>query len=238
MGKPAREKGLLYKSKSGIVPEDCLSLSADDQVFCPRGDASLRTPLCCYRDYIAAFCKSCGDHIGTTVCEIQVGMGPCGELRYPSYMLSDGWEYPGVGVFMCNDDAMQGMMKAARVTEPLDLHFDKNAMPDDTAFFKSATDTAETNEAFCEVNQGALGVGPTFLEWYTQVLVAHGESVLNEAICALQEAGFAGIRPDKLTFSVKVSGIHWHTLHPSRAAEACAGYNCSSGPKADAYKEI
>lgn len=36
--------------------------------------------------------------------EIQVGMGPAGELRYPSYPESNGtWKFPGIGAFQCND---------------------------------------------------------------------------------------------------------------------------------------
>lgn len=30
---------------------------------------------------------------------IEVGLGPCGELRYPSYPVKHGWRYPGIGEF-------------------------------------------------------------------------------------------------------------------------------------------
>lgn len=33
-----------------------------------------------------------------------MGMGPCGELRYPSYPESNGtWRFPGIGEFQCYD---------------------------------------------------------------------------------------------------------------------------------------
>lgn len=36
--------------------------------------------------------------------EIQVGMGPAGELRYPSYPEQNGtWKFPGIGAFQCYD---------------------------------------------------------------------------------------------------------------------------------------
>lgn len=36
--------------------------------------------------------------------EIQVGMGPAGELRYPSYPEMNGtWRFPGIGAFQCYD---------------------------------------------------------------------------------------------------------------------------------------
>ena len=37
--------------------------------------------------------------IGTTVEEVVVGAGPCGELRFPSYVEANGWRFPGVGEF-------------------------------------------------------------------------------------------------------------------------------------------
>lgn len=30
---------------------------------------------------------------------IEVGLGPCGELRYPSFPVKHGWRYPGIGEF-------------------------------------------------------------------------------------------------------------------------------------------
>ena len=31
--------------------------------------------------------------------EVVVGAGPCGELRFPSYVEANGWRFPGVGEF-------------------------------------------------------------------------------------------------------------------------------------------
>lgn len=36
------------------------------------------------------------EDIGDTIEEIVVGTGPCGELRYPSYVEANGWRFPGV----------------------------------------------------------------------------------------------------------------------------------------------
>ncbi|KAE8661852.1 Beta-amylase 3 [Hibiscus syriacus] len=45
-------------------------------------------------EYISLGCDS----------EIQVGKGPCGELRHPSSPESDGtWKFPGIGEFQCYD---------------------------------------------------------------------------------------------------------------------------------------
>jgi len=33
------------------------------------------------------------------ISEIEIGLGPCGELRYPSYPAKHDWTYPGIGEF-------------------------------------------------------------------------------------------------------------------------------------------
>lgn len=36
------------------------------------------------------------------IVDIEVGLGPAGELRYPSYPQSQGWVFPGIGEFQVN----------------------------------------------------------------------------------------------------------------------------------------
>ena len=51
---------------------------------------------------------------GTVITEITIGMGPAGELRYPSYPEGDGrWRFPGVGEFQCYDKYMLASLRAA-----------------------------------------------------------------------------------------------------------------------------
>ena len=57
-----------------------------------------RTALECYADFMYAFRETFIDDIGAAIHEIAVGGGPCGELRYPSYVETQGWRFPGVGV--------------------------------------------------------------------------------------------------------------------------------------------
>lgn len=46
-----------------------------------------------FRENMSDFLKS------ELIIDIEVGLGPAGELRYPSYPQSQGWEYPGIGEF-------------------------------------------------------------------------------------------------------------------------------------------
>ena len=34
--------------------------------------------------------------LGGAIEEVVIGTGPCGELRYPSYVETQGWRFPGV----------------------------------------------------------------------------------------------------------------------------------------------
>lgn len=43
-----------------------------------------------YRDFIDAFANQFDYLFGTVITEITVGLGPAGELRYPSYPEGDG----------------------------------------------------------------------------------------------------------------------------------------------------
>jgi beta-amylase len=183
---------------------------------------------------MSAFLKAMGAHVGTTICELQVGMGPCGELRYPSYLMSNGWQWPGVGIVMSHDAGMLKMLKASTKMSapPEGLPEDQNAMPDDVPLFKAAAPGADCGSTGFRSGQGKL-----FLEWYSNALITHGKDVLTQAGAALKQAGITASGED-LCLSVKVSGLHWHVSHPSRATEACAGYNCCTSPSADAYCAI
>jgi len=219
---PAKKQNLFYKDAEGKASLDCLSLSADNKNIFASKTGGTRTALTCYHDYMKAFAGAFSDYLGTTIIEIQVGMGPCGELRYPSYQLSQGWDYPGTGLIMAHDDGMKAMLKQAAAKEgkaewgevPAGAPKNTCGGPDDAPLF-AAKPASPKDEAF------RSGHGKFFLHWYRQTLLEHGEAVLKEAVKAFPVVkGPSG----ELAYSVKVSGIHWHSMHPSRAAETCAGY--------------
>ncbi|KAJ9135148.1 hypothetical protein P3X46_032361 [Hevea brasiliensis] len=73
-----------------------------------------RTPIQVYTDYMRSFQNRFRDYLGEVIVEIQVGMGPCGELRYPAYPESNGtWRFPGIGEFQCYDKYMKTSLEAS-----------------------------------------------------------------------------------------------------------------------------
>ncbi|KAK1284394.1 hypothetical protein QJS10_CPB21g00178 [Acorus calamus] len=173
-----------------------------------------RTPTQCYSDFMRAFRDRFSNLLGNTIVEIQVGMGPAGELRYPSYPEMNGtWKFPGIGAFQCYDKYMVSSLKAAAEAAghpewgnggPTDAGHYKN-WPEDTSFFRK---------------EGGGWDGPYgefFLSWYSQLLLDHGDRLLSSARSIFPaEAGVA--------ISVKVAGIHWHYGTRSHAPELTAGY--------------
>lgn len=172
-----------------------------------------RSPVQCYADFMRAFGDTFKHLLGDTIVEIQVGMGPAGELRYPSYPEQNGtWKFPGIGAFQCYDKYMLSSLKAAAEahgkpewgsTGPTDAgHY--NNWPEDTQFFRK---------------EGGGWDGPYgefFLTWYSQMLLEHGDRILSSATSIFDNTG--------VKISVKVAGIHWHYGTRSHAPELTAGY--------------
>jgi len=106
-GPQAREN--MYADRRGNVTEEYLSLWGDETRDQRRGD---RSPLECYRDFMADFARefapflrrSPGSSDDPVITQVIVGLGPCGELRYPSYRATSGWHFPGVGEFQAYDE--------------------------------------------------------------------------------------------------------------------------------------
>jgi beta-amylase len=47
---------------------------------------------------MSAFANEFSDVLGSVITEVQVGLGPAGEMRYPSYQ-NKYWNFPGVGEY-------------------------------------------------------------------------------------------------------------------------------------------
>lgn len=53
-----------------------------------------------YSDFMKSFKEAMVDLLESgTIIDIEVGLGPAGELRYPSYPQDQGWAFPGIGEF-------------------------------------------------------------------------------------------------------------------------------------------
>lgn len=213
----AKSNDLLYKDQWNHQNEEYISAGADNEKVFPAANGGLRTPLTIYKDFMSAFASKMKKFIDDgTIDDIQIGAGPCGELRYPAYP-SDRWTYPGIGAFQCWDSNMladfRSKAKAAGHSEwtspPTDAGSYNNT-PDSQPFFRDGYKT---------------DYGKFFLSWYQGVLETHAQSLLK-----IGDQVFGS-----LSKAIKVAGIHWWYGHASHAAELTAGYN---NAKENAYENL
>ncbi|KAI0500686.1 hypothetical protein KFK09_018902 [Dendrobium nobile] len=198
---------IMYTDRSGRRNPEYISLGCDTLPVL-RG----RTPIQVYSDYMQSFRDKFKDYLGNVIDEIQVGMGPCGELRYPSYPESNGiWKYPGIGEFQCYDKYVMASLKAAAVAAGHEEW--GRSGPHDTGHYKQFP---EETGFFRREGTWNTEYGKFFLEWYSNKLLEHGDGIL-----AAAEGIFRG---SGAKLSAKVAGIHWHFTTRSHAAELTAGY--------------
>ncbi|EXC26755.1 hypothetical protein L484_023371 [Morus notabilis] len=203
----SKNPDLVYTDRLGRRNPEYISLGCDSLPVL-RG----RTPIQVYTDYMRSFRERFRDFLGDVIVEVQVGMGPCGELRYPAYPESNGtWKFPGIGEFQCYDKYMRASLEASAEaigkrdwgqSGPHDAG-QYRQFPEETGFFR--------NDGTWKTEYGQF-----FLEWYSTKLSAHGDRIL-----AAAKGVFHGTRAK---LSGKIAGIHWHYRTRSHAAELTAGY--------------
>jgi len=91
------------------VDDEYITLWADNQTLFEG-----RTPIQMYTDFMNNFASTFRSYFPNVIDQIQVGLGPSGELRYPSYQ-SYKWNYCGIGEFQINDKFMLSMLKNASI---------------------------------------------------------------------------------------------------------------------------
>ncbi|XP_052206398.1 beta-amylase isoform X3 [Diospyros lotus] len=196
---------IFFTNRTGNRNKEYLTIGVDNlPLFAGR------TAVEVYRDYMKSFRENMSDFLESgLIVDIEVGLGPAGELRYPSYPGKQGWLYPGIGEFQCHDKYLKAEFKeAARSAGHPEWNLPDNAgayndTPDSTGFFRrNGTYLSEE--------------GKFFLTWYSNKLLSHGDQILDEA-----NKAFLGC---KVKLAAKVSGIHWWYKHHSHAAELTSGF--------------
>ncbi|XP_039684084.1 beta-amylase 7 isoform X2 [Medicago truncatula] len=195
---------IFFTDREGRHNPECLSWGIDKERVL-RG----RTAVEVYFDFMRSFRIEFNEYFEDGfISMIEVGLGPCGELRYPSCPVKHGWRYPGIGEFQCYD---QYMLKSLRKAAEERGHTIWARGPDNVGTYNSQPH--ETG-FFCDGGDYDGFYGRFFLNWYSQALVDHGNRVLSMAKLAFEGSCIAA----------KVSGIYWWYKTASHAAELTSGY--------------
>ncbi|KAI9108293.1 hypothetical protein K1719_020776 [Acacia pycnantha] len=81
---------IFFTDREGRHNPECLSWGIDKERVL-RG----RTALKVYFDFMRSFRVEFDEYFEDGIISlIEVGLGPCGELRYPSFLVKHGWRYP------------------------------------------------------------------------------------------------------------------------------------------------
>lgn len=145
---------------------------------------------------------------------IQVGMGPAGELRYPSCPLQKlawTWRSRELGEFQCYDKYMLASLNAC--AGEIGMREWANGGPIGAS---NLMQDPESTEFFKSDGSWNTPYGEFFLAWYSGMLLLHGERICREA-----DTIFRGL---EVNLSGKVAGIHWHYGTRSHPSELTAGY--------------
>ncbi|WJX43826.1 Beta-amylase [Trifolium repens] len=196
---------IFYTNRSGTRDKEYLTVGVDNKpIF--HG----RTAIEIYSDYMKSFRENMSEFLKSElIIDIEVGLGPAGELRYPSYPQNQGWVFPGIGEFQCYDKYLKADFKAAAAK----AGHSEWELPDDAGTYN---DIPESTEFFKTNGTYLTEKGKFFLTWYSNQLLNHGDQILDEA-----NKAFLGC---KVKLAIKVSGIHWWYKAQNHAAELTAGY--------------
>ncbi|KAM7485131.1 hypothetical protein LguiA_001140 [Lonicera macranthoides] len=211
--------GIFFTDRSGQSYKDCLSLAVDDL---PVLDG--KTPIQVYQEFCESFKASFSPFMGSTIMGISIGLGPNGELRYPSHHNPAKSYLIGAGEFQCYDENMLNRLNqhAATTGHPL---WGLSGPHDAPSYNQSPI----SNPFFKEIGGSwESPYGDFFLSWYSSQLISHGDRLLSLAASTFRDT--------PITVSGKVPLVHLWYKTRSHPAELTAGlYNTVNK---NGYEEI
>jgi beta-amylase len=206
-----------YQSESGKAQSDALPPWASMQ---PK-------VLQQFTEFMQAFAAQYGSAAGDFL-EINVSLGPTGELRYPSYNMNDGWSFPDRGNFQAYGTlARQSFRQWALVhfggltgvasRWGISLATEEQIRPPGGELPVNGTRRAQ---AFVDQQDYVrTQYGRDFIDWYNESLVEHGRRLL----LATHNAFSGSLR--SVPIAMKIPGVHWQMTctDTPRIAEITAG---------------
>ncbi|XAR54597.1 Beta-amylase [Bertholletia excelsa] len=202
------EPNIFFMDRSGQPYRHCLSLAVDDLPV-----LNGKTPIQVYKEFCESFKSSFSHLLGSTITGLSIGLGPDGELRYPSQCRTLRSKHVcGVGEFQCYDKNMLELLSkhAQELGNPL---WGLSGPHDGPTY-----DQTPISNSFVKEHGGSWEspYGNFFLSWYSSQLISHGDRLLS-----LATSTFSGT-------PVKVSGklplVHsWYKTR-SHPAELAAGF--------------
>jgi beta-amylase len=207
---------LQYQSEFGNRSIETVSLWADQWV------------LSQYSEFMQAFAKRYAD-LAPQISEINISMGPAGELRYPSYNSHDGTRssYPSRGGFQAYSALAIANFRLTMQQQYGNINALNQAWRSNFTTFEQIEPPADGDAFIHSGAQFDSAFGRDFILWYHQALLAHGRRMLRTAFAALNN------EMATIELGFKIPGIHWKMAandHSRRSAELAAGLIATDTP--------
>ena len=200
--------GLKHKSEQGNFSSETIQGWADGLV---AGE---------YSAFATAFKNRYGTTYAGDLQEINVSLGPAGELRYPSYNGHDsGTGYPSRGALQAYSPLAMKSFQSAAAAKYGTLAGVNSAWGTNLTSSTQIQPPSNAGFFFSSGDYRNITYGKDFVDWYNQSLVTHGKTVLDAVSAAL------GTSFGSTPLGYKIPGVHWAMTNPSypRAAEVAAG---------------
>jgi beta-amylase len=174
-----------------------------------------------YRAFTRAFTRHFERRFGRHIVEINVSLGPSGELRYPSYNAHDtGSGYPTRGALQSYSRLAVRSWQKRSLRRHHSLRGVNRAWGTHYTRVRQIRPPADATTFFTSGAYSTSRYGRDFVDWYNGSLVRHGARMLRTVIRALGRH-FRGA-----DIGYKVPGIHWQMGAGSpypRATEVTTG---------------
>lgn len=200
--------GLKHKSEQGNFSSETVQGWADALVLNE------------YNDFAAAFAARYGAAYASDMQEINVSLGPAGELRYPSYNSHDsGTGYPSRGALQSYSPLAVKDFQTKMIAKYGSLAGVNAAWGTVLGSVTQIQPPSNAATFFSSGDYKNIAYGRDLIDWYNQSLVDHGKRMLDTVSAALGSS-FPGAK-----LGYKIPGVHWAMTNPSypRAAEVAAG---------------
>lgn len=172
-----------------------------------------------YQAFTQAFVARYGTTYATRMQEINVSLGPAGELRYPSYNSHDsGTGYPTRGALQAYSPLAIKSFQQWALAKYSTLAGINAAWGSTVTTITQVQPPSNAGFFFSSGDYRTTQYGKDLIDWYNKSLVDHGERMLDTVLAALGSS-FPGAE-----IGYKIPGVHWSMTGPTpRAAEVAAG---------------
>lgn len=184
----------MSKSEQGNYSKEYIEVHADD------------VAIHYYESVMREFQKHYKDR-AHQIGEINISLGPAGELRYPSYNSHDkNTGYPTRGAFQAYSENAKESFRDFAIKKYGGLDGLRKAWGLESLQRNDINPPSDAEGFLQRGDHFKLQYGRDFIDWYNQSLIDHGARVMSKALEVFgdRNAPFSGI-----DLGAKVPGVHW-----------------------------